>query len=110
MGTLQCAACLMMVFYPFKHAEPVAGIGFILNLAGAFMDVVVDGLMVQQQRLDPENGSEDLQSLSWAMYGVGGVVGSYVGGVATEAGRTDIVFLIIAGVGFCIACTGITMS
>ena len=44
------------------------------------------------------------------MYGVGGVVGSYVGGVATEAGRTDIVFLIIAGVGFCIACTGITMS
>ena len=44
------------------------------------------------------------------MYGIGGVVGSFVGGVVTEAGRPDIAFVIVAAVGFCIACTGLTMS
>ena len=44
------------------------------------------------------------------MYGIGGVVGSLVGGLATEYDRTDIVFYITAGVGFCIACTGVMMS
>lgn len=45
------------------------------SLGGAFMDVVVDGLMVINSRSDAAKGSEDLQSWSWMFYGIGGIVG-----------------------------------
>ncbi len=46
MGTTQCIAALCIAVIPFEHAEPIAALGFLLTLTGAFMDVVVDGLMV----------------------------------------------------------------
>ena len=60
MGMIQCAASLCIALIPFEDAEPVAALGTVIFFTGAFMDVVVDGLMVQQQRLDPVNGSEEL--------------------------------------------------
>ena len=48
MGTTQCIASLAIAMVPFERAEPVAVLGTLLTLTGAFMDVVVDGLMVQQ--------------------------------------------------------------
>ena len=60
MGAIQCASSLCIVLIPFDHAEPIAALATLLSLTGAFMDVVVDGLMVQQQRIDPINGSEEL--------------------------------------------------
>lgn len=47
------------------------------------MDVVVDGLMVTQSRIDPDYGSEDLQTISWVMLGLGGITGSVTGGYIT---------------------------
>lgn len=49
----------------------------------AMLDVAVDGLMVIQQRKDPKWGSEDLQSYSFIMKGVGGVFGACAGAVIT---------------------------
>ena len=51
------------------------------------MDVVIDGLMVQESRKDPQSGSEDLQAFSWAIAGVGGVAGYVTGGLMTDAGH-----------------------
>ena len=48
MGALQCVACLGVVLIPYERAEPIAALGTLLSFTGAFMDVVVDGLMVQQ--------------------------------------------------------------
>ena len=110
MGLMQCAAALCIALIPFETAEPVAILGTLIFLAGAFMDVVVDGLMVQQQRLDPAKGSEDLQSLSWAMYGVGGVVGSGAGGLATQYGYSEYVFYSLGAIGLIVALTGFLMS
>jgi len=49
-------------------------------MGGAFMDVVVDGLMVVSARDDPTTGSEELQAYSWGFYGLGGVVGCTLSG------------------------------
>lgn len=49
------------------------------------MDVIVDAIMVVQSRAFPENGSEDLQSYSWACLGLGGVVGSIIAAILLDA-------------------------
>ena len=57
---------------------------FLANLSGAYLDVLVDALMVIQSRKDEEDGSEQLQSLSWGAMGAGGMTGSLVAGFLTE--------------------------
>lgn len=74
------------------------------------MDVVVDGLMVVQARRDPNSGSEDLQTFSWACLGVGGIVGSIGGGFLTDADVDKWCFGIRAIVGLLIACIAFTMD
>lgn len=73
------------------------------------MDVVVDGLMVVQQRRDPNSGSEDLQTYSWAMVGLGGVIGSLVGGYFTEWGWDRWCFFGKGTVGLLISVAGSTI-
>ena len=46
MGLLQFSTAWLIAMYPFKSATSIAALGFLMNLASAFMDVVVDGLMV----------------------------------------------------------------
>ena len=60
------------------------------------MDVVVDGLMVTQARLDPKSGSQDLQSFCYGTAGIAGVIGFYFGGVLTQKGYSRQSFLILA--------------
>ena len=74
------------------------------------MDCVVDGLMVQQQRIDPAYGSEELQSLSWAMYGVGGVAGSLFVGYTTQNDCNELTFIALAALGMLLSIIGCTMS
>ena len=46
--------------FSFESPAPVVTLITIAMFSSAMSDVVVDGLMVCQQRLDPKNGSEDL--------------------------------------------------
>jgi folate/biopterin transporter len=59
-------------------------LALILNeFSGAFSDVIADAIMVEKSRNDPA-GSSALQSFSWTMMGVGGIIGSLLGGVLLE--------------------------
>ena len=55
-----------------------------VSVSGAFMDVIVDALMVMQARKDPDFGSQELQSYSWSMHGVAGIFGGLFGAYLTE--------------------------
>ena len=60
MGLLQFAAALTIALFPNSSASLVCAGGTTIYFAQAFNDVVIDGLMVVQQRLDPQTGSENL--------------------------------------------------
>lgn len=64
------------------------------NLATAFNDVVIDAKVVEMARLDPKNGANDLQTLSWSMMSLGGILGSFLGGPMTDVGGPRMVFFI----------------
>ena len=57
MGFLQFATAWTIAMVKFDSPIYVCILGFFMNLASAFMDVVVDGLMVMQARRDQQNGS-----------------------------------------------------
>jgi uncharacterized membrane protein YfcA len=56
----------------------------LIMLNSAFIDVVVDAMMITQSRKDEENGSQDLQGLSWALLSIGGIIGSLCSAFFTE--------------------------
>jgi len=53
------------------------------GLSIAMMDVILDSLMVIQARKFP-NGEDDLQTYSWAMMSIGGIVGAVAAAILTE--------------------------
>ena len=74
------------------------------------MDVVVDGLMVCQQRIDPETGSENLQAYSWFCWAIGGTVFGVLGGYLIETVSPSFVFYVTALLGVCIVVNGFMTS
>ncbi len=83
---------------------------FINALTGAFIDVVVDALMVIQSRRDLERGSEDLQTLSWALLAFGGICGSFVSAFFTEYLPPRYTFMFCSVFGIVIAFVGMRIS
>ena len=53
-------ASLISAVFATKSPEVLTVCGIFIFMAMAINDVVVDGLMVTQQRCDPETGSENL--------------------------------------------------
>lgn len=66
------------------------------NLSVAAMDVIVDSIMIVQSRAYPDDGSEELQSFSWACLGMGGVVGSLAAAFLTEKYTEDPAYCFMA--------------
>eukprot|EP00668_Euglena_longa_P011701 GGOE01014116.1.p1 GENE.GGOE01014116.1~~GGOE01014116.1.p1 ORF type:complete len:564 (-),score=142.75 GGOE01014116.1:255-1946(-) len=68
----------------------------LTSLSVAFSDVVIDAKMVEMSRLDPANGANDLQSISWIMLAIGGILGSLLSGPMTDSLGPRPVFLFAA--------------
>jgi len=61
-GILQYLSMFVLALGLLEGAVPITCTLVLNSISGAFIDVVVDALMVVQSRLDPEKGSENLQS------------------------------------------------
>ena len=85
-GVMQAIVTLVAGFGRFEQLPPFIVCGGLLMVSFAIMDVVLDGLMVQQSRKDPKSGSEDLQAFSWAIAGGAGIIGYVIGGEMSDAG------------------------
>ena len=77
-----------------------------MTLTFAVSDTAVDAMMVQQSRLDPISGSEDLQSFCWVIGGIAGVFGYLFGGLMANIGHSMKSTFVTAGFGIIVAVTG----
>lgn len=84
-GSLQSICLLFMAAMGTKiSALMVTSMLFITQINQAFLDVVVDAMMVSESRADAESGSQDLQGLSWMLLSIGGILGSVCSAYFTE--------------------------
>ena len=60
MGMLQFMALFSLFIFELENEWIITLCLFLSSLSGAFLDVLVDALMVVQSRLDEQDGSEDL--------------------------------------------------
>ncbi|RHY12367.1 hypothetical protein DYB25_004214 [Aphanomyces astaci] len=109
-------------FYSLYSITPDSSISFLMliligsSASTAVSDVIIDALVVERARLDPKDGTfhpsfisssfhrassvgaTDLQSLTWCMMALGGILGSLLAGPATSHLGPNMVFL-LASVG-----------
>jgi len=85
-----------MASVKFESATSIALLVTLFVLSTAFIDMVVDGLMISQSHFDSDHSSEDLQTISWVMPGLGGVFGSFAGGLITQYTESRYVFYVCA--------------
>ena len=60
MGFLQFASLAFLFLAQTQNELTISVMCFLANLSGAFLDVIVDALMVVQSRKDKDDGSEML--------------------------------------------------
>jgi predicted MFS family arabinose efflux permease len=80
----QTAVFLTLIFLPIKEPILITVLLTVTHFNQAFMDVVIDALMVTQSKNDAECGSEDLQGISWTLQAIGGIIGSIFSAFFTE--------------------------
>ena len=57
---------------------------------------------MNQQKLDLDRGSENLQFLSWGAFAIGGLLFTVISGALLERDRPDLVFCVLAFLGLVI--------
>lgn len=79
-SVMQLVSCLVIAIAIEESYKVVAVFSWLISLSQAFMDVVIDGVLVNQQKLDLERGSEDLQLYCWTSYVFGGLFFTVIAG------------------------------
>jgi folate/biopterin transporter len=91
-------SCLSYLSLSMKSvvSTPMSFLFFLTldSISTAATDVVIDARVVEIARIDPKNGANDLQTISWIMLSFGGILGSFLSGAATQQLGNRQVFLI----------------
>ena len=110
MGFLQFSSLFSIFLFEISDPKYITMCMFLSRLSGAFLDVIVDALMVVYSKQDEEDGSEELQSLSWGALGVGGMFSSIAGAYLTQYHHPKYTYLIYSFYGLIVMYLGLNLS
>ncbi|NJN30283.1 MAG: folate/biopterin family MFS transporter [Synechococcales cyanobacterium RM1_1_8] len=94
-GLLGCGAWLALGFWvstPFQATVAIV----LSSLSVAVSDVIADSIVVERAREEADQAAGSLQSLTWGVGALGGLLTAYLGGVLLEILSTRELFLITA--------------
>lgn len=96
-GLLQVVAMQLLFWVEFKNPGPVAYLMFTVSLCNAFLDLIVDTLIVSESlKNSNENGSEILKSLSWFTQITGAISGSILSSYINQYSDLKWTFMIFS--------------
>jgi|LauGreDrversion4_2_1035121.scaffolds.fasta_scaffold316858_2 hypothetical protein len=75
MGLLQFISLTIAAHADIPDAHIMALLLALMSFSGAFVDVVIDAMMVIQAKKYPETGSQELLSFSWMVGGFAAMIG-----------------------------------
>ena len=103
MGLLQFVALMICAFAQIKSPYILCVFLCLKEASGAFMDVIVDAMMVIQAKRDPLNGSQELQSLSQGFSGMAAIFGGLTAAFTLESLDPYVCFAIYSVFGLVVA-------
>ncbi len=86
-------ACMATIVDTPKLAMIMIGIA---SMAIAWFDAIIDALVVQRARVEPEGDAGSLQAFTWAAMSVGGIASAYLSGFLLEHWGAKFVFAVTA--------------
>jgi len=75
MGLLQFISLTIAAHADIPDAHIMALLLALMSFSGAFVDVIIDAMMVIQAKKYPETGSQELLSFSWMVGGFAAMIG-----------------------------------
>ena len=94
-GLLGCGVWVALGLWVSTPLQATVAI-ILSSLSVAVSDVIADSIVVERARDESESAAGSLQSLTWGVGAVGGVITAYLGGLLLEFMSTRELFLITA--------------
>ena len=110
MSILQVLSCSAFVFFADRSVNIATGMLAINSLAMTWLDVIVDGMIVVEQRKDPVHGSADLQVFSYICLAAGGILPNAIAIPVALYYGLSFCFLVPAVIGFLILAAALDLS
>jgi MFS family permease len=111
-GVMIIGACMnIFIENEESHSTLFLGTAIMLFCLG-FMDVVVDGLIINQQKIDPVHGSEDLTMYAWICYAAGGSLITIAAMIILAMNDNDVFFvwILLLLLGISLFCSSLYLS
>lgn len=94
-GLLGCGAWVALGLWVSTPLQATVAI-VLSSLSVAMSDVIADSIVVERARDESDHAAGSLQSLTWGVGAVGGVITAYLGGLLLEFMSTGELFLLTA--------------
>lgn len=109
MGLLQFISLTLVSYLTIPVAEYAALLLATMSFSGAFIDVIMDALMVIQAKKFPDVGSQELLSLAWMVAGVAAIFGGITAAFILQYYSPHVCFFIYGTFGLLVAASSLSI-